>query len=289
MVRRILYIIDEALLTVKRHKGLTSVSIVIMSLSLLMLAVFLLATDNVLKLVSEAQNEMKMYVYIDDGLSQNEAQSLYQKILQESEVSEVQFVSKDEAMEEFREQLGDDSDLVGTLRANPLPNSFLVTPKEEFKTRDAMVALAGRIEPLPGVEEVRYGREFLDKFASVLKALYFVNGVVGFIVILSALFIISNAVRLTVISRRKTIEILKLVGATNSYIVAPFIIEGAFQAGVAAVLSLALLWGVTVASRNVLPDLNFFSAEKSAVYLLTCVVIGSIGSFLALRRMLKMR
>ena len=288
MMRRMFYIIDEALLTVKRHKGLTSISIVIMSLSLLMLAVFLLATDNVLKLVSEAQNEMKMYVYLDDGVSQNEAQGLYQKILQESEVSEVQFVSKDEAMEEFRKELGDDSDLVGTLRSNPLPNSFLVTPKEEFKTRDAMVALAERIEPLPGVEEVRYGREFLDKFASVLKALYFVNGVVGFIVILSALFIISNAVRLTVISRRKTIEILKLVGATNSYIVAPFIIEGAFQAGVAAVLSLALLWGVTVASRSVIPDLNFFSAQKSAVYLLTCIVIGSIGSFLALRRMLKM-
>jgi cell division transport system permease protein len=113
--------------------------------------------------------------------------------------------------------------------------------------------------------------------------------VVGFIVILSALFIISNAVRLTVISRRKTIEILKLVGATNSYIVAPFIIEGAFQAGVAAFLSLGLLWGVAVLSRRVIPDLNFFSSEKSAVYLLTCVVIGSIGSFLALRRMLKMR
>ncbi|HET6463562.1 MAG TPA: permease-like cell division protein FtsX [Candidatus Krumholzibacteria bacterium] len=289
MMRRMFYIIDEALLTVKRHKGLTSISIVIMSLSLLMLAVFLLATDNVLKLVSEAQNEMKMYVYLDDGVSQDEAQGLYQKILQESEVSEVRFVSKDEAMEEFRKELGDDSDLVGTLRANPLPNSFLVTPKEEFKTRDAMVALAERIEPLRGVEEVRYGREFLDKFASVLKALYFVNGVVGFIVILSALFIISNAVRLTVISRRKTIEILKLVGATNSYIVAPFIIEGAFQAGVAAVLSLALLWGVTVASRNVIPDLNFFSAQKSAVYLLTCILIGSIGSFLALRRMLKMQ
>jgi cell division transport system permease protein len=289
MLRRIFYIIDEALLTVQRHKGLTSISIVIMSLSLLMLAVFLLATDNVLKLVSEAQNEMKMYVYLDDGVSQNEAQSLYQKILQEPEVSEVQFVSKDEAMEDFRRELGDDSELLGTLRANPLPNSFSVTPKEEFKTRDAMVELAGRIEPFDGVEEVRYGREFLDRFASVLKVLYFVNGVVGFIVILSALFIISNAVRLTVISRRKTIEILKLVGATNSYIVAPFIIEGAFQAGVAAVLSLALLWGVAVLSRRVIPDLNFFSTEKSVVYLLTCVVIGSIGSFLALRRMLRMR
>lgn len=287
MLRRIYYIIDEALRTVKRHKGLTSISIVIMSLSLLMLAVFLLATDNVLRLVGQAQSEMKIYVYLDDNASQATTEHLYRQILSMGEVSEVQFVSRDEALKGFREQLGDDADLLGTLRTNPLPNALWITPKDDAKTRDTMVALAGRIEPMNGVEEVRYGREFLDRFATVLKGLYFVNAVVGFIVILSALFIISNAVRLTVISRRKTIEILKLVGATNPYIVAPFIIEGAFQAGVAAVLSLALLYGVSVLSRQAIPDVTFFSAQKSAVYLVTCVVIGSIGSFLALRRILR--
>ena len=287
MLRRVWYIIDEALRTVKRHKGLTSISIIIMSLSLLMLAVFLLATDNVLRLVGQAQSEMKLYVYLSDTISQSTGEDLYRKILEMPDVAEVQFVSKDEAMEDFREQLGDDADLLGTLRTNPLPNTLWVTPKEESKTRDSMIAIAGAIEPMNGVEEVRYGREFLDRFATVLKALYFVNAVVGFIVILSALFIISNAVRLTVISRRKTIEILKLVGATNTYIVAPFIIEGAFQAGVAAVVSLALLYGVSVLSRQTIPDVTFFSPEKSAVYLLTCVVIGSIGSFLALRRILR--
>jgi len=289
MIRRIYYIIDEAVRTVKRHKGLTSISIVIMGLSLLMLAVFLLATDNVLKLVGQAQNEMKLYVYLDENSSANSIEGLYQQILSQHEVEAVNFVSKEDALADFREQLGDDANLLGTLRSNPLPNSFWVTPKPEFKTRDEMVALAGKIGLMRGVEEVRYGKEFLDRFASVIKALYFVNAVVGFIVILSALFIISNAVRLTVISRRKTIEILKLVGATNPYIVAPFIIEGAFQAGVAAVLSLGLLFGVTVLSRRVLPDLDFFSMEKSLVYLLTCVLIGSLGSFLALRRLLRMQ
>jgi len=289
MIRRIYYIIDEALRTVKRHKGLTSISVVIMSLSLLMLAVFLLATDNILKLVGQAQDEMKIYVYLDDDAGQRAIEVLYQEILAQREVESVNFVSREEALADFRTQLGDDSDLLATLRSNPLPNSFWVTPKSDFKTRDDMVALAGRIETLRGVEEVRYGKEFLDRFASVIKALYFVNAVVGFIVILSALFIISNAVRLTVISRRKTIEILKLVGATNPYIVAPFIIEGAFQAGVAAVLSLGLLFGVATLSRRVLPDLGFFSLEKSLVYLLTCVIIGSLGSFLALRRLLRMQ
>lgn len=289
MVRRWLYIFDEAFRTVRRHKGLTSISIIIMSLSLLMLAVFLLATDNVLKLVGQAQDEMKMYVYLEDSLGPEGLERLHGQILAQDEVSSVTFVSREEAMADFREQLGPDADMLSALRTNPLPNSFWVTPKAEFRNRDAMVTLAGRVEQMDGVEEVRYGREFLDKFASILTGIYTVDIVVGFIVILSAVFIIANAVRLTVISRRKTIEILKLVGATNPFIIAPFIIEGAFQGGVAAALSLFLLRLVTEISSNIIPDITFFSLEKSLVFAATCVVIGAIGSFMALRRYLEMR
>jgi len=289
MMRRILYIIDEALRTVSRHKGLTSISVIIMSLSLLMLAVFLLATDNLLKLVSETQEEMKIYVYLEEGLSNDALDQLYRNILGQREISSVEFVSKDDALAEFKSQLGEDADLVSALRTNPLPNSFWVVPKAEYKTRDAIVGLAERFGQLRGVEEVRYGKEFLDKFNSIVKGIYTIDIVVGFIVILSAVFIIANAVRLTVISRRRTIEILKLVGATNPFIVAPFIIEGAFQGGVAAVLSLLLLRIVTEVSRSAIPEINFFSLEKSLVYLLTCVLIGALGSFMALRRYLQMR
>lgn len=289
MLRRWLYIFDEAFRTVRRHKGLTSISVIIMSLSLLMLAVFLLATDNVLKLVGQAQDEMKMYVYLEDRLSAGEVERLHAQILSQDEVSSVMFVSREEALADFREQLGADADMLSALRTNPLPNSFWLTPKAEYKNRDAMVTLAGRVAELNGVEEVRYGREFLDKFASILTGIYTVDIVVGFIVILSAVFIIANAVRLTVISRRKTIEILKLVGATNPFIIAPFIIEGAFQGGVAAVLSLLLLRLVTEISSNIIPDITFFSMEKSLVFMATCVVIGAIGSFMALRRYLEMR
>jgi cell division transport system permease protein len=273
MMRRWLYIFDEAFRTVRRHKGLTSISVIIMSLSLLMLAVFLLATDNVLRMVGQAQDEMKMYVYLEDGTSDEQIEQLQRQILSQDEVSTVTFVSREEALADFRNQLGPDADMLSALRTNPLPNSFWVTPRNEFKNRDAMVTLAGRLENLPGVDEVRYGREFLDKFASIL----------------SAVFIIANAVRLTVISRRKTIEILKLVGATNPFIVAPFIIEGAFQGGVAAILSLLLLRVITEISSNVITDITFFSLEKSLIFMATCVVIGAIGSFMALRRYLEMR
>lgn len=289
MLRRWLYIFDEAFRTVRRHKGLTSISVIIMSLSLLMLAVFLLATDNVLRLVSQAQDEMQLYVYLEDSMGAGEVERLHGLILSQDEVSSVTFVSREEALTDFRDQLGPDADMLSALRTNPLPNSFWVRPRTEFKNRDAMVVLAARIEEMKGVDEVRYGREFLDKFASIVTGIYTVDVVVGFIVILSAVFIIANAVRLTVISRRKTIEILKLVGATNPFIVAPFIIEGAFQGGVAAVLSLLLLRIVTEISSNVISDITFFSLEKSLVFAAVCVVIGAIGSFMALRRYLEMR
>ena len=288
MWRRILYIVDEALRTVKRHKGLTSISVIIMSLSLLMLAVFLLATDNLLKLVSEAQDEMKIYVYLQDSAGQETIDNLYRTILSQHEVSSLQFVSKEDALADFKTQLGEEADLIAALRANPLPNSFWVVPKAEFKTRESMVALAERFQELRGVEEVRYGKEFLDKFSTIVAAIYTVDLVVGVIVIMSAVFIIANAVRLTVISRRKTIEILKLVGATNPFILAPFIIEGAFQGGVAAVLSLLLLRAVTEVSRSAIPEISFFSVEKTVIYMVVCIGIGALGSFMALRRYLRM-
>lgn len=288
MIRKGLYLTQEAFRTIRRHKGVTSISVVIMSLSLLMLAVFLLATDNLLRFIGEAQRDMKVYVYLDDNLEPDELEGLHRAIMTMEETSSVVLITKSEALADFRAQLGDDADLLDALEANPLPDAFWVVPRDEHRNEASMSALAGRIERLAGVEEVRYGREFLRKFAAIVRGVYYVDFVVGFIVILSAIFIISNAVRLTVISRRRSIEILKLVGASNRFITMPFLIEGAFQGGFAAVLSLLLLFGLTTISQRFIPELAFFTPEKASLYLITCVAIGSIGSFTALRRYLRM-
>ena len=287
MFREGTYLTKEALRTIRRHKGVTSISVIIMSLSLLMLAVFLLATDNLLRVVGEAKRDMKVYVYLDNGLSDASIQRLHQQIMLVEEASSVVFITKNEALADFRNQLGEDSDVIDALDTNPLPDAFWVTPRPDHRNPESMKALAGHVAQLPGVEEVRYGREFLERFEAIIRGAYFVDIAVGIIVILSAIFIISNAVRLTVIGRKKTIEILKLVGATNRFITTPFLIEGAFQGGVAAVLSLLLLLGITLISQRFVPDLTFFGADKAALYLFTCVAIGSIGSLMALRRYLR--
>ena len=195
------------------------------------------------------------------------------------------FVSKAEALREFREQLGDESGVLGVLESNPLPASFRVKLKNA--TRESTEAFAKRVSGMAAVEEVNYGKEFVDQFSVMTRAFMYVNVVLGLIVLLSAIFIISNTVRLTILTRQKSIEILRLVGATNLFITTPFVIEGAIQTGLAAVLSLVFLFFIHKVIKEIIPGLTFLGTEQIVIYIGTCVVLGMLGSYTSLRRSLK--
>jgi cell division transport system permease protein len=282
------FLVSEAFRTVGRHKGVTALSVVIMSLTLLVLAVFLLATDNVLTFLDRARREMTVFVYLRDEASPRVIDEAYSRLLSLSEVEAVEFISKEQAMAEFRKELGEESNVLEVLEANPLPASFRVTLKKEYRTKEAIERFADAIRGGSIVEEVNYGKEFIEQFSAVSRGFLYVDLVLGLIVVLSSVFIISNTVKLTILSRQKSIEILKFVGATNRFITTPFVIEGAVQAGVSSVVSLALLFGIYALTRRMLPDLAFLEPGKILLYIATCVLLGSIGSLASLRRHLRL-
>lgn len=282
------YLASEAFRTLGRHKGVTALSIVIMSLTLLILAVFLLATDNVLTFLERARREMTVYVYLQDEAPSHLVQEEHNRLLRMPEVETVVFITKEQALREFQEELGDERSVLEVLETNPLPASFRVTLKGPYRNREAIERFAEAARSGAVVEEVSYGKEFIEQFTAVSRGFLYVDLVLGLIVVLSAVFIISNTVKLTILSRQKTIEVLKLVGATNRFIVTPFVIEGAFQAGVSSVLSLALLVGIWAATRRFLPDIAFLAPDKILLYVVTCVLLGAIGSVASLRRHLRL-
>jgi len=128
----------------------------------------------------------------------------------------------------------------------------------------------------------------IEQFASIMQAFLYVDLVLGLIVIVSSIFIVANTVRLTILSRQKSIEVLKLVGATNRFITTPFVIEGAVQGGLAAIFSLALLLVIYLVLKGMLPDLAFLGPNKIGLYTITCILLGAVGSFASLRRHLKL-
>jgi cell division transport system permease protein len=286
-IQQLNYLIKESFRTIRRHKGISAISVVIMSLTLLILAVFLLATDNMLMFMSRARQEMRVYIYLEDTVPQATIENYHRRILSMPEVDQVIYISKEQALHEFQAEIGDENNLFEVLDSNPLPASFRITLKNEYKDKDKVVSFATQVEELEGIEEVRYGKDFLEKFSSITKGFFFVDAFIGLIVILSSVFIISNAVRLSVVSRKRNIAILKLVGATNRFITMPFIIEGALQGAIASLFSTCLLFVIFLIGARFLPELSFFSAEKTVIYIALCVFIGALGSFTALRRFLR--
>ncbi|MBU8922350.1 MAG: ABC transporter permease [Bacteroidales bacterium] len=281
------YIIDESIGILWRRKTANIISTIIMALSLLILVTFLGVTLNIAGLIEKTSEEMRVYVYLRDDIAEDVSRGLQLRLMAEQGVEEVVFISKEEALEDFRSTLGEESDLLDALEDNPLPDAYRVKMKQTHINSETLEAMAVRVEEWTGIEEVRYGRKWFERGERLVKGFYIIDLVLGVIVFLSVVFVISNTVRLTILNSRKTIDILKLVGATNAYIQIPFIIEGALQGIVSSLLAIGLLAIIYRSAVNYLPGLVFIRVDAIAVFVFFCALLGAIGSFAGLRRFLR--
>ncbi len=281
------YILDESILMLRHHRGTTVISIVIMGLSLLILAVFVLVTVNIGEVIKRASEELRVYVYLEDGVGGDRSRDIQYRLLGMRGVEEVVFISRGEALEDFKQALGTDSDILDALEENPLPDAYRLKLKPELYQSDVLAGLASEIEKWEGIEDVRYGRRWFERGERLVRGFYMTDLGVGLIVFFSVVFVISNTVRLTILSRRRTIEVMKLVGATNAYIQVPFIIEGALQGVLAAVLAVVFLAGIFAFAGRYLPGLVFIGAVTVVWFVVLCALLGALGSYMAVRRFLK--
>lgn len=285
---QIRYLARESLRVFWRMKGMTFVSTIIMSVSLLMLALFTLMTLNLHSLAQSFRQQIEISVFIDEEAEDASVQDLRQRLEKMDGVASVQFVSKDEALAEFRAQLGPDSDLLDVLEENPLPASMRLAMKETHQQSDKLALLAAYIDEQAEVEEVRYGDQWVSRLEQYIRVFTILDIIVGVIVILSALFVISNTVRLTVMARARTIEIMRLVGATDWFIRMPFVIEGAVQGAVAGALAMAVLWVAHHYAVQHVHQLVFYDGLQTAGFVVLCATLCIFGAVSSLRRFLRL-
>jgi cell division transport system permease protein len=282
------YMIEEMMTNLGRRKGGNTIAVIIMGLSLLILVVFLVVTLNMASLINKTSEEMRLFVYLDDGLDQEVAQDIQRKLLGFRGIEEVSFISKDEALIDFRETLGEESDLLDDLVENPLPDAFRVKPKQGYITSEFLASIAAATEDWEGVEEVRYGKKWFERGERLAKGIYIIDLAFGLIIFLSVIFVIYNTVRLTVLHRRTTIDVMKLVGATNAFIRIPFILEGALQGVAASLIAIALLTAIYAFSSKYLSGLVFMRYNALIGFVIFCAMLGAVGSYSAMRRFLKL-
>lgn len=287
------YFIKEVYTSFKRNIWMTLASIFTVVLSLFILGFFSIVILNLNKMADTLESQVQISVYLKDDLSQEEIDETKENLSKIEGLQDIKFITREEAMENFKERLGDQQFLLDALDdTNPLPNSFslTVTSPQQVKT------IADTAAALDSVESASYSQDIINHLFNLTHLIRLIG--VALIILLTgaAIFIISNTIRLTVFARRKEIAIMKYVGATDWFIRWPFLLEGiclGFIGGGLATIFLYIVYNqVTqeiyeaMAFFPLIPQHPFIDYISLAI-LVAGIIIGALGSTISLKRFLK--
>ena len=271
------------------------VSVLTISLALFIGAAFALGLFAARTLLTSWGAQASVTLYLDRDITDAQALALVQQVRERSADVEVAYVDRGLAMSRLRTELGDLAGALDGLSQNPLPPSLEVTPSASLPPAGVRV-LAAQLGQLPGVTEVDYGREWLDKLEALARGMRVFGAGALFTVLGAALLVVANTIRLAVYARRDEIEIMKLVGATDGYVRAPFLLEGALQGLIGAALALGAVvavqkWLLPGATQAFAFAAGIRTPPLSPAYgaglLGTGAVVGLFGSWLAVARFLR--
>jgi cell division transport system permease protein len=274
----------EAWRSFGHHRGLATTAIVALTASLLVAGVFLLLAHNAriaMRLVAERG---EMIVYLKDDVSREHRDAMITRLRQL--YGDVQYVSKEQAWQDFNEQIGD-PELLESVDGNPLPASLRIRLRAELLSYPAMKETARQLSQFPEVEDVRYGGEWAKRLDDTRQGLE--NGAIaiGIVVAIAMVFILYNTIRLTVLARRHQVEIMSRLGASDRFIATPFVIEALLQAVIAAVLALAAVFGFQQAFSNRVVPIVFLPWAWVGIYCAVVLGLAWIAAMLALSRVLR--
>lgn len=277
------------------HKFLNAVTIITIATSILIVSAFALFFVNASDIISSWQKGVRIMAYIRPDIPHADISALKLKIQALYGVQNVKFISKEEALQMLKDQMKRQSSLFANLKENPLPDAFAIrmipTSQDQGKIED----LANRLEALPEIDDVEYGRKWLARFTNIFNLFRLSGFALGGLFSVAAVFIVANTIRLVLYTRREEVEIMRLVGAADSFIKAPFYIEGIIQGALGGTIGLAVLF-VTffIVSSNVqqgfAPDLftiRFLSVKVYGAIIFCSTCVGWLGCYLSLKQFLK--
>lgn len=292
-VRTIEYYIREVFISLRRNNWMSVASIGTVAVSLFIFGMFLMMVMNMNKLAENMESQVQINVYLLDKVDREQARDIEKDLKEIEGVESVGFVTKDEAMERFKDRLGDQKTLLDALdETNPLPDSFEVT----VTNPDLVKTVAEKMEKLDGVECAKYGQDVMEHLFEITRLLRIFGFTLMLVLAFATLFIISNTIRLTVFARRKEIAIMKYVGATDWFIRWPFVMEGMVLGLFGSIIAaMVLRTAYTAMAEKVYETLAFFPLIPEQPFLtyitivvvISGMVVGAIGSAVSIKKFLK--
>ncbi len=283
------YILPEPFISLRRNIGMTIAAIMTVVLTLYLCGVFALLVSNIDKNADVMEASVEIKVFIEDGINQEQMDALSAKVKSLDGVESVRYVSRADGLKQMSEKFGDSEEILAAISTNPLPNSYTVKA-----TAPEMVSgIATTVAGFDNVLDVRYGQGSVEKMFSFMNWLRSLGS--GLMVLLgfSAIVLISMNIRLSVEARKEEIQVMKYVGASNTFIITPFILEGMLLGllggGLACIL---VLISYNALLKMILSSLSFltFTTIGEIILLIALglplagLLLGAIGSAIAVRK-----
>jgi cell division transport system permease protein len=276
--------LNEAMNAFRRAPLLTALSAAMIALSLFVVGLFGLAAYNIRQVIAKMEERVEVVAYLRDGADQAEVDAALREIRTWPQVKDVTFVSRDEALRKAKRELKEFDEIFAGLESNPLPASLEIGLKPNQKDAAAVRSVADRARNYAFVEEVRFGDEWLDKVFLLRRVAAVASLVLGLAFATVATLIIGAAIRLAIFSRRDEIAIMQLVGATDSFIQRPFLIEGMITGLIGSFVALFATWSAYGLLSRSLFDLAWLPSSWVVAGILAGGVLGLVASSIAVRR-----
>ena len=280
------YTVKEGLSGFRRAKLSMTVSITTITISLILLGLFVILTTNAVHIVQMIREKVELEIFLEEPVTNKEVEALKDSITSVDGIASALYVSKEEAGRIFKKEFGED--IHDILDYNPLPASFKVQLEEEYKTFDHIERINAQLLNFPGVGDVVYHKDLLKFIEKRTKILFAVSISLGFVVSVSAMFLVANTIRLAIYSKRKIIQTMKLVGATRMFIRMPFLLEGAFQGSIGGALASVTIYGLLEAFTRLLAveltDRLIIVPMFYPIVVVVGVLLGLLGSFISIRK-----
>jgi cell division transport system permease protein len=287
------YALEEAWLSLRRSGRSALVSICTIAIAFTTLGGFLLASVNVQDVLDQWLQAAEMSIYLHDTATDAERGALEQFLRSQPMVAEVEYVSRERALERFRADFPELRDVTTGVGENPFPSALEVRLRTENGGDTAADNLSRELAGRAGVSDIRYDRRWLQRLAGAVTTARLAGALVAGILMLGAAFTVAAVVRLSLHARRDELEIMQLVGAPFSYIRGPFIFEGLLLGGIGAALALVVIailysaltrWvGSDLAGYAGIGQLRFLGITEFVMVLLGGVGVGAAAGTVASR------
>ncbi|OBU03880.1 permease-like cell division protein FtsX [Morganella psychrotolerans] len=274
----------------------TLLTVMVIAISLTLPSVFYIVWKNVSHAAEQWYPTPQLTVYLDKGLDEQGGQKLVDELKALDGVDNVNYLSRDQAITEFRAWSGF-STALDMLEENPLPAVAIVTPKIDMQSSDTLMTLRDRVSALSGIDEVRMDDSWFARLAALTGLVGQIASIIGVLMIIALFLVIGNSVRLNIFSRRETINVMKLIGATDGFILRPFLNGGMLLGASGAILSLLLssllVWKLAAVVTGVAAifgttfTLTGLDWDEALLIVLVSGMIGWIAAWLATVRHLR--